>query len=105
MNKSSKPKIILLSAIIIAVFLVVIFTFINPQCDFECLIGGGMSTGPSELSPYKSPCRSGYSLIGDVCEPTPEGYVETRNPCEMAVDSMEAAGVSQNYAEEFDKCR
>ena len=40
-----------------------------------------------------SPCGEGYSLIGDICEPTPEGYVETRSECEMGVDSREAAGV------------
>lgn len=52
-----------------------------------------------------SPCGEGYSLIGDICEPTPEGYVETRNECEMGVDSMEAAGVEQDYAAEIAKCR
>lgn len=52
-----------------------------------------------------SPCGEGYSLIGDICMPTPEGYVETRNECEMGVDSMEAAGVEQNYAAEIAKCR
>ncbi len=35
---------------------------------------------------------------------TPEGYVETRSACEMRVDSMEAAGVEQNYPEEIEKC-
>lgn len=53
----------------------------------------------------ESPCGKGYSLIGDICEPTPEGYVETRNACEMGVDSMEAAGVEQDYAAEIAKCR
>ena len=52
-----------------------------------------------------SPCGSGYSLIGDICEPTPKGYVETRSRCEMRVDSREAAGVEQDYAAERAKCR
>lgn len=51
------------------------------------------------------PCAKGYSLIGDICQPTPEGYVETRTECEMGVDSREAAGVVQNYQEELAKCR
>lgn len=51
------------------------------------------------------PCKEGYSLIGDICMPTPEGYVETRNECEMGVDSREAAGVEQDYAAELAKCR
>ena len=52
-----------------------------------------------------SPCGKGYSLIGDICEPTPEGYVETRSKCEMGVDSREAAGVEQDYQAELEKCR
>ena len=52
-----------------------------------------------------SPCGDGYSLIGDICMPTPEGYVETRSECEMGIDSMEAAGVEQDYAAEIAKCR
>ena len=52
-----------------------------------------------------SPCGDGYTLIGDICEPIPAGYVETRSECEMAVDSREAAGVEQNYAMEIAKCR
>ena len=52
-----------------------------------------------------SPCGDGYSLIGDICMPTPEGYVETRSECEMGVDSMEAAGVEQDYQAELAKCR
>ena len=51
------------------------------------------------------PCGEGYSLIGDICEPTPEGYVETRSECEMGVDSREAAGVEQDYQAELEKCR
>ena len=50
-------------------------------------------------------CGEGYSLIGDICEPTPEGYVETRSECEMGVDSLEAAGVEQDYQTELEKCR
>ena len=52
-----------------------------------------------------SPCGKGYSLIGDICESTPEGYVETRSKCEMGVDSMEAAWVEQDYQSELEKCR
>ena len=52
-----------------------------------------------------SPGGDGYSLIGDICMPTPEGYVETRSECEMGVDSMEAAGVEQDYQAELAKCR
>ena len=44
-------------------------------------------------------------MSGDVCEPAPPGYVETRSECEMAVDSMEAAGVEQDYMAETAKCR
>lgn len=51
------------------------------------------------------PCGKGYSLIGDICQPTPDGYVETRSKCEMGVDSMEAAGVEQDYLAELEKCR
>ena len=57
------------------------------------------------MEPDYYPCGPGYSLIGDICEPTPEGYVETRSRCEMGVDSMEAAGVEQDYAAEIEKCR
>lgn len=53
----------------------------------------------------ESPCGNGYSLIGDICEPTPKGYVETRSQCEMGVDSREAAGVEQDYQTELKKCR
>lgn len=53
-----------------------------------------------------SPCGAeGYALIGDTCQPAPEGYVETRTPCEMAVDSREAAGVDQDYLAELERCR
>ena len=52
-----------------------------------------------------SPCGDGYSLIGDICMPTPEGYVETRSECEIGVDSREAAGVEQDYQAELAKCR
>ena len=53
-----------------------------------------------------NPCGiEGYALIGDVCGPAPEGYVETRTPCEIAVDSREAAGVDHDYQAELEKCR
>ena len=53
-----------------------------------------------------SPCGiEGYALIGDVCQPAPDGYVEDRTECEMAVDSREAAGVDQDYSAELEKCR
>lgn len=51
------------------------------------------------------PCGEGFYTSGDVCEPAPPGYVETRSECEMAVDSMEAAGVEQDYMAETAKCR
>ena len=78
------------------------------------LITAGMAVGAA-ITPLQattavtdgdlSPCGKGYSLIGDICEPTPEGYVETRSKCEMGVDSMEAAGVEQDYQFELEKCR
>ena len=49
-------------------------------------------------------CGDGFYLVGDVCEPAPPGYVETRSKCEMAVESMEAAGVEQDFAAEIAKC-
>ena len=53
-----------------------------------------------------NPCGiEGYALIGDVCGPAPEGYVETRTPCEIAVDSREAAGVDHDYLAELERCR
>lgn len=53
-----------------------------------------------------NPCGiEGYALIGDICMPAPEGYVETRSECEMDVDSREAAGVEQDYQAELEKCR
>ena len=52
-----------------------------------------------------SPCGEGMALIGDICMTAPEGYVEARTDCEIAVDSMEAAGVEQDYAAEIAKCR
>lgn len=52
-----------------------------------------------------SPCGEGYVLIGDICDVAPDGYAETRNECEMAVDSLEAAGVEQDYMAELEKCR
>ena len=51
------------------------------------------------------PCGDGFYLVGDICEPAPPGYVETRSECEMAVESMEAAGVEQDFAAEIAKCR
>lgn len=51
------------------------------------------------------PCGDGFYLVGDVCEPAPPGYVEARSECEMAVESMEAAGVEQDFAAEIAKCR
>jgi len=51
------------------------------------------------------PCGEGFYMSGDVCEPAPPGYVETRSECEMAVDSMEAAGVEQDYMAELAECR
>ena len=65
----------------------------DPQETVTVIDGGG------------GPCGEGYSLIGDICEPTPEGYVETRSECEMGVDSREAAGVEQDYQAELEKCR
>lgn len=50
------------------------------------------------------PCGEGYVLIGDICDIAPDGYVETRTECEMAVDSREAAGVEQDYMAELEKC-
>lgn len=55
--------------------------------------------------PGTGPCGEGFYMSGDVCEPAPPGYVETRSECEMAVDSMEAAGVEQDYMAELAKCR
>ena len=53
-----------------------------------------------------NPCGiEGYALIGDICGPAPEGYVEERSECEMGVDSREAAGVEQDYQAELEKCR
>ena len=53
-----------------------------------------------------NPCGiEGYAMIGDICEPAPEGYVETRSDCEIGVDSREAAGVEQDYQAELEKCR
>ena len=50
-------------------------------------------------------CGPGYRLIGDICDVAPPGYVETRSECEMGVESMEAAGVKQDFAAEIEKCR
>ena len=50
-------------------------------------------------------CGEGYVLIGDICDVAPDGYVEARSECEMAVDSREAAGVEQDYMAELEKCR
>ena len=54
---------------------------------------------------YGAQCGEGYVLIGDICEVAPDGYVETRSECEIAVDSREAAGVEQDYMAELEKCR
>ena len=64
--------------------------------------GGAALPGPAAGT---GPCGEGFYLSGDICEPAPPGYVETRSECEMAVDSMEAAGVEQDYAAEIAKCR
>ena len=78
------------------------------------LIAAGVAVGAAMAPPQETvtvidggggPCGEGYSLIGDICEPTPEGYVETRSECEMGVDSREAAGVEQDYQAELEKCR
>ena len=75
-------------------------------------IAAGVAVGAAMAPPQETvidggggPCGEGYSLIGDICEPTPEGYVETRSECEMGVDSREAAGVEQDYQAELEKCR
>ena len=76
------------------------------------LIAAGVAVGAAMAPPQEtvidgggSACGEGYSLIGDICEPTPEGYVEARSECEMGVDSREAAGVEQDYQAELEKCR
>ena len=78
------------------------------------LIAAGVAVGAAMAPPQETvtvidggggPCGEGYSLIGDICKPTPEGYVETRSECEMGVDSLEAAGVEQDYQAELEKCR
>ena len=51
------------------------------------------------------PCDEGYYYLGDTCEKAPPGYVETRNECEIGVDSREAAGVVQDYTQELELCR
>ena len=60
---------------------------------------------PIPVESKDSPCEEGYYLAGDICDKMPPGYVETRNECEMGVDSMEAAGVKQDYQLELEKCR
>ena len=59
------------------------------------LITAGVAVGAAITPPQAtitvtegdlSPRGNGYSLIGDICEPIPEGYVETRSKCEMGVD-------------------
>lgn len=109
MSKLSKSKIILLSGIIVVVSLGVIIT-ISCLYDSEYSFMSGIcqhvlpeSTKIIDIT--ESPCRTGYTLIGDICEPTPPGYVETRNRCEIAVGSREAAGVDQNYILELEKCK
>ena len=61
--------------------------------------------GGSENNTSYYPCGEGYFLLGDICEPAPEGYIETRTPCEIGVDSLEAAGVEQDYLAELARCR
>ena len=56
-------------------------------------------------SEYGAQCAEGYVLVGDICDVAPAGYVETRSECEAAVDSLEAAGVEQDYMAELEKCR
>ena len=51
------------------------------------------------------PCGEGYSLIGDICEPTPEGYVETRSECEMESTAGRLPGWNRDYQAELEKCR
>ena len=60
---------------------------------------------PSVVSEPGTICAEGYFLLGDICEPAPPGYVETRTPCEIGVDAQEAAGVEQDYLAEREKCR
>ena len=80
----------------------------GPRAARYSLIGDICEPTPEGYVETRSECEmgvEGYSLIGDICEPTPEGYVETRSECEMGVDSREAAGVEQDYQAELEKCR
>ena len=75
---------------------------INENNDSHTHIG----EGGSENNTSYYPCGEGYFLLGDICEPVPEeGYIETRTPCEIGVDSLEAAGVEQDYLAELARCR
>ena len=68
-------------------------------------IGWEILTLNQPVNGKDSPCEEGYYLAGDICDKMPPGYVEARNECEMGVDSMEAAGVDQDYNAELEKCR
>ncbi len=74
-------------------------------CEPEASGLANPGAGESAASYGSNPCGDGYYLMGDICEPAPTGYVETRSECEMAVESMEAAGVEQDFMAEIEKCR
>ena len=77
----------------------------GPAAEAGAGSAGGIEKDGEATLPGTGPCGEGFYLSGDICEPAPPGYVETRSECEMAVDSMEAAGVEQDYMAETAKCR